>query len=219
MKIIVLADIHGCLDYLPGIARELADADLVLLAGDITMFGGEAQVQRVIEALETHNQNILAVHGNCDLPAVEDHLRACEIDLDCRCVSRGGVVFAGLGGALPCPGSSPNESSETLLAERLAEIKPALREAGAFVFLTHQPPAGTKVDGVEGRHTGSTAIREFILDMRPILAVSGHMHEAFGTDMLGGTLLVNPGPFRHGRYAVIELEDGRVRSTSLFPRE
>jgi len=135
MKIIVLADIHGCLDYLPGIVRELADADLVLLA------------------------------------------------------------------------------------ERLAEIKPALREAGAFVFLTHQPPAGTKVDGVEGRHTGSTAIREFILDMRPILAVSGHMHEAFGTDMLGGTLLVNPGPFRHGRYAVIELEDGRVRSTSLFPRE
>jgi hypothetical protein len=37
------------------------------------------------------------------------------------------------------------------------------------------------------------------------LAVSGHIHEAYGTDQIGSTLLVNPGPFRNGRYATIDI--------------
>ena len=41
MKIIALTDIHGHLGYLPQIAPQLAGADLVLIAGDLTTFGGE----------------------------------------------------------------------------------------------------------------------------------------------------------------------------------
>ncbi len=216
MKIIALADIHGCLDYLDGIAADLAAADIVLLAGDITNFGAQSQANRVISALEAHNPNILAVHGNCDLPAVEEYLDACQISLDHCCKTVRGLAFAGLGGSLPCPGATPNESAEGVLSARLEQLKAAVAAAGAFVFVSHQPAWGTAVDGLESRHTGSRAIRQFILETRPILAVSGHIHEAVATDMLGATLLLNPGPFRQGRCAVIEIDDNRVVDARLI---
>jgi hypothetical protein len=217
MKIIVLADIHGCLDYVGGIARELAAADVVLVAGDITTFGGEPRAHRVIGALEKHNPNILAVHGNCDLPAVEEYLNACEIALDCRCVTVDGLGFAGLGGSLPVPGTTPNESSEDVLNARLEKLKQTVNATRPFVFVSHQPPWGTRLDAVDGRHTGNPTIRQFILETQPILAVSGHIHEAFATDTLGAAFLINPGPFRHGRYAVVEIQNGQVQNAHLHP--
>ena len=111
MKIIALADIHGHLDYLPQIAPQLANADLVLIAGDITTFGGEPHAHRIVSSLEMHNPNILAVHGNCDQQSVEEYLHICEIALDGRCRTVDGVVFAGLGGALAGSGTTPNIAS------------------------------------------------------------------------------------------------------------
>ncbi|RKX77183.1 MAG: metallophosphoesterase, partial [Spirochaetes bacterium] len=37
--------------------------------------------------------------------------------------------------------------------------------------------------------------------------ISGHIHESVGIDRLEDTLLVNPGAFKSGRYALIELEE------------
>ncbi len=218
MRLIVLADIHNCLDYLGSVAGELAAADVVLIAGDITTFGGQPQANTVIGALEAHNPTILAVHGNCDLPTVEEYLDVCEIALDYRCVKVKGLAFAGLGGSLPAPGSTPNESSEDVFEDRLEKLKEEVRTAGPFVFVSHQPPWGTRLDAVETRHTGSRAIRRFIEETSPVLAVSGHIHEAVGTDTLGNTLLLNPGPFRHGRYALVDIDDGQVKGVQLRPQ-
>jgi len=75
-----------------------------------------------------------------------------------------------------------------------------------MVLVTHQPAWGTTVDlQASTRHKGSRSVRSFIEDYQPILAVSGHIHEAYGTDQIGSTLLVNPGPFRNGRYATIDI--------------
>ena len=48
MIIVALADIHGGLDYLPAISSELEAADLVLIAGDITNFGGADEAERIL---------------------------------------------------------------------------------------------------------------------------------------------------------------------------
>ena len=216
MKIIALTDIHGRLDYLPQIAPELAGADLVLIAGDITTFGGEPHAHRIVSSLEIHNPNILAVHGNCDQQSVEEYLHLCEIALDGRCRTIDGVAFAGLGGSLPCPGTTCNESPESEFTARLEELKSQIDRDRPLVFVSHQPPWGTKLDTVgTDRHTGSKAIRNFILETQPICALSGHIHEAATTDTLRDTTLINPGPFAHGRYAYIEIEDNTVKTAQL----
>ncbi len=216
MKIIALTDIHGHLDYLPQIAPQLARADLVLIAGDITTFGGEPHAHRIVSSLERHNPNILAVHGNCDQQTVEEYLHLSEIALDGRCVTVDSVAFAGLGGSLPCPGTTPNESRESQFAARLEELKSQINRDRPLVFVSHQPPHGTKLDTASAdRHTGSQAIRNFILETQPILALSGHIHEAVTTDTLQDTTLINPGPFAHGRYAYIEIEDNTVKTAQL----
>ena len=85
----------------------------------------------------------------------------------------------------------------------------------SFVLMTHQPAWGTKVDTVgEDQHTGSIAIRDFIEKNKPLLAISGHIHEAAGVDSIGDTVVINPGPLRLGRYAYIQIE-GRTVSAEI----
>ena len=216
MKIIALTDIHGHLEYLPQIAPQLAAADLVLIAGDITTFGGEPLAHKIVSSLEIHNPNILAVHGNCDRESVEEYLHLCEIALDGRCRTVNGVAFAGLGGSLAGSGTTPNESPESEFAARLEELKSQIDRDRPLVFVSHQPPWGTKLDAIGAdRHTGSKAIRNFILETQPILALSGHIHEAATTDTLQNTTLINPGPFARGRYAYIEIEHNTVKTAQL----
>ena len=72
MIIIALTDIHGKIDYLPAISDSLQQADLVLIAGDITNFGGRDRAERIISSISQYSKQILAVSGNCDSPSVEE---------------------------------------------------------------------------------------------------------------------------------------------------
>ena len=112
MVIITLADIHGQINNLSAIAECLTEANLILIAGDITHFGGRDEAMRILSALSKYNTSILAVPGNCDRPGVDDYLRTENINLSCNCVNINGLTFVGVGGSLPCPGNTPNEVSE-----------------------------------------------------------------------------------------------------------
>jgi len=213
LKIIALADIHGDENLIPLIHKPLKEADLVLLAGDITNFGGREDIRRVLGVLTRYNPRILAVHGNCDLPAVEETLQQMDINLDSRCKTINHINFIGIGGSLPCPGLTPNEIGDDIFQEILGSFSKVENTDLPVVLVTHQPPYGTRVDAVSpDRHTGSRAIRHFIEQCQPILAVCGHIHEARGVDKINHTTLVNPGPFCKGFYAVIEMDGQSVKA-------
>ncbi len=97
--------------------------------------------------------------------------------------------------------------------------EPALRDN--LVVIAHHPPANTLLDLLPGgAHAGSPSIRAFLEAERPLLAVSGHIHEGRAIDTLGETTLVNPGPLCDGYYAVAEITGGKngpfkVASVSL----
>lgn len=212
MKIVALTDIHGRVQAADLIADDLKSADLVILPGDLTTFGKREEATQIVDAVRKHNANVLAVMGNCDYPEVEQYLTD-----EGLCIHRShrrvnGVVFAGLGGSLKCPIPTLNEWTEEQVAEHLeAAVKGAPADV-PLVLVSHQPARNTITDlAANGGHVGSTAVRDFIERRKPILCLSGHIHEAQGTDSIGPTTLVNPGPFMEGRYVVVEIDGDACR--------
>lgn len=212
MKIIALADIHNGLGYLPAAKEDIAAADLILVAGDITNFGGETQARYVMCELRKCNRNIFAVMGNCDAPEVGGYLAEEGFGINCNCQEFGSINFVGLSGSIDSSRPQLGDSLEEHFSNSLAEIERQIAGVDPLVLVTHQPARSTAVENGRG---GSDAIYDFIERRQPILAVSGHIHEAAGKDTVGKCTLVNPGPFHDGSYASIEIEGGKVKEVRI----
>lgn len=220
MKILAVTDIHGSTDKLRGMTRELREADLILIAGDMTNFGGAVEAAAVLGEFMNYNRQIRAVPGNCDTDEVRHYLSRQGLSLHFRSEEWGGYRLAGAGGALAGPGHTPTTFSDAEYERLLEGLSEKCEPEGAggreLLMVAHQPPYKTKADRIMGvKHGGSRALRRFIEEHRPLLYLTGHIHEAVSADRLGDTLILNPGPFRSGRYAVIELSGGRVADYSL----
>lgn len=204
MKILALADIHGNSKDIPALAEAAKACDAIVLAGDITDFGSRQQAQAVLAALNKFGKPVLGVPGNCDPPQVEEVLRQQGSDIIQTPVKIGNVLFVGLPYGI-------SEKDTPQYADRISES-----DAPKVVLVSHEPAWGTDVDVQTSiHHKGSQAVRSFIERVQPACAVSGHIHEACGTDQLGDTLLVNPGPFRNGRYAIIDITEESVHAKLL----
>lgn len=116
-----------------------------------------------------------------------------------------GYTLGGLSGSLPVQGGplELDEDEYLVLTKNLGPVD---------VLISHQPPINTKTDlACDGstetgtRNIGSVAIRKYIEETRPLLALVGHVHESLGIDTIGRTTVVNPGPFMAGNYAEVVL--------------
>jgi len=220
MIIAALTDLHGDVSPLRGIADDLAAADVVVITGDVTHFGRRAEAARVIEAVRKYNSRVLAVPGNCDYPEVAALLTEEGINLDCTVREIDGVTFAGIGGSLPCPGTTPNEMTDDEMNARLERLGRVLPSGRPLVVAAHQPPHGTEADLLaSGVHVGSRSLRAFIEKHSPLICFTGHIHEGrtidtvvatgtvVATDTVVATKVVNPGPLGYGHHAVAEISN------------
>ncbi len=196
MIIVGLADIHGQGGMISAMGEELAGADVVLIAGDITDFGNEEAAGKIVSQIRKYNDQILAVSGNCDASGVSRYLTAEGINLNQECVVINSVAFVGIDAS----GENGKDQVESFKAKGLnGEQK---------VLLSHYPPMGTSLDVVNGgKHIGKAAILDFIERQEPELVLCGHVHEARGIDRMGRTTLVNPGPMMRGAYLYAEITD------------
>ena len=102
-----------------------------------------------------------------------------------------GVSFFGLGGGVPVTpfGDWSFDLSEEQAA-KLLEVCP-----DHAVLVSHSPPKGLVDRSSSGQSLGSTAVRDLILQKKPLLVVSGHVHASAGKSAtLNGTPIVNAGP-------------------------
>jgi|GEM_PF-413744 len=74
-------------------------------------------------------------------------------------------------------------------------------ERGRTLINFHMPPLNTRLDeskvGGKRTHVGSKAVVDLIREFSPFLGLHGHVHDSFGQQRLGETLVVNPGSAHH----------------------
>jgi Icc-related predicted phosphoesterase len=213
------ADAHGNqagLDWFYSVAGE-RQPDLVCFLGDFVNRGPMEFIKDALFDLRRLAPHSFVIPGNWDpreMLIELDHLSTDGMrNLHKHAAYCLGYRFAGLGGSIPTPhGGSPFEGGgDDAFADPLRMHLPA------DVWLLHQPLAGLRDKTAAGPNVGSDSLRELWEEQaqKPLLVLSGHIHEAGGVDVWGGTTFVNPGPLTdQGGYgpacAWITLEGGSV---------
>jgi Icc-related predicted phosphoesterase len=217
LEILHFTDIHGAYYLFNSFQKIASKADLIVLSGDITHFGKAEEARKIIDSLNQFNTNILAVAGNCDYPVVDTYLDETGTGIHLKIIEFGGYFFTGISGSLPCPGKTPFEYTESEVAHWLQHLSTCINDDKPLILVSHQPPINTINDQVNPLdHVGSAVIREFIQNKKPLLCLTGHIHEGIGIDSIGNCKVINPGPFRYGNYARIVLTDQDVTEMEIL---
>lgn len=198
-KLFVCSDLHASEEALEalGTAAGSDDFDAVVICGDFTTYGSLDFVRKVLAAFDT---KVLAVPGNCDTRTTVDVLEAAGASIHGRRQEVDGTTFFGFGGAVPSPHNMPFEVEE---ADIVAGLRGACTRRG--VMVTHMPAKGMNDLVRSGKHAGSEGILRVAEECEPVLALSGHFHEAMGVVTRKGTVFLNPGSARDGFYATVVL--------------
>ena len=214
MKIAAFGDIHnsiGAIDKVP-----LDRFDLVIITGDLTNFGGRDDARKILDAVQSKVENILAVPGNLDHPPVLDLLEELDMSIHGKGKILEGIGFFGCGGSNVTPFNTPIEFSEEELLSLLKKAHEHVKDARLHILVSHTPPKDSGLDRIgSGAHVGSQAVREFIEETQPALCLTGHIHEAKGEATIGATKVINPGMLQDGGWIEIHVTDGLTVSTVL----
>ena len=206
MKLTVVSDLHDSVEHLEVLRRSCVSADALVVCGDFTTFGDRERIQAMADALSVEGKPCYFVIGNCDTMAVDEALDG-WLNLHGRVLSLDGWLLAGIGGSLPCPGHTPSEFSEGAFERLLESIREECgSRADRLILVCHQPPFGTGADLLPGgQHVGSRTLRAFIDRVQPACCLAGHIHEAASRSVVGRTVVLNPGAFKQGCVATLDL--------------
>ncbi|MGH7863366.1 MAG: metallophosphoesterase [Candidatus Binataceae bacterium] len=208
MKIISFGDVHMATRNLGRMTGILRDADLIIVSGDLTNFGGADDARKVIDDVRRACPNVLALPGNLDNREVIPFLEREGIALHGIGLVRDGVAIFGCGGSNITPFNTPTELSEDEIYETLVRGYQLVKDHRPLLMICHPPPFDTKCDRIRsGKPVGSTAARRFIQEFMPDVCISGHIHESAGVDHIGPTTILNAGPFKGGGYIVVNTRE------------
>ncbi len=216
MRIVAISDLHfkkGYDDKLNSLTQTIGKADLVLIAGDLTHFGAEAELDTILSILSNVSTNIYAVPGNCDTIAVAESLKARGVSLEGKAAIADECLINGLGGVPQWRkvdyGFTEEELLQTLNQGADSAMALLNERPGGYIriLLTHVPPYGSKADrAMFMKHVGSKAVAEHIEQNQYDLCICGHIHECVGVSMFNDVPLINCGPARRGYYVIINIE-------------
>ncbi|MFQ6094833.1 MAG: metallophosphoesterase [Candidatus Bathyarchaeia archaeon] len=203
-------DFHGSEEAFRSLASkaEETNAEILVICGDITHFGSLQDARYLLSLLVGLRLPVLFVPGNCDPPS----LAAVEVE-GAICIhgsfrSYNDVTFFGFGGGPISPFDTPFEMTEEEMTDFFSRKADEAVVNQRFILVSHTPPKDTRLDRIySGRHVGSRSVRRFIEERKPSAVFCGHIHEARGVDKIGETIVVNPGPARHGCYALVSVND------------
>ena len=209
MKIISFGDVHEDTNNLIKIKSELENADLIVISGDLTNYHGKVEAKKVLESIKRYNKRLLAQYGNLDQPEVNEYLTGEGINLHGNGYVFGDVGIFGCGASSQTPFNTPSEISESDIEKYLVNGYIKVKDAKWKIMVCHTPPKDTAIDIIRsGIHVGSSTVRDFIVQYKPDVCISGHIHESRGKDKVGDTIVLNAGMFRDGWYIEVAIDKG-----------
>lgn len=192
MKLLLFSDLHCDAEASRQLVRRSDEADVLIGAGDFATC--RRKIHITLEILSAVEKPAVLVAGNAESA---EELREAAAGWKSAVVLHGeqteieGVVFFGLGGAVPKTpfGEWSWDFSEEEATGLLQECPP-----GA-VLVTHSPPYGVVDTNRDGVHLGSRAVRAAIERTGPQLVVCGHIHDCWEeTGRIDNTPVINAGP-------------------------
>ncbi|MFT7615733.1 MAG: Icc-related predicted phosphoesterase [Candidatus Woesearchaeota archaeon] len=197
MRILAFADLHADMDAFAQLEKKAKkhEVELIVCAGDFTIFG--MHTKEIFEKIAALPVPVILIHGNHEnenqvKKFATEHKNVIWLHKDTHEYKN--FVFIGFGGG----GFSKTEPGFVEFAKNHMNKK-------NVILVTHQPPFETNLDRLdEDWYVGNSDFKEFIEQVQPIVAISGHIHDnEYKKDVIKKTLLINPGPV--GR--VLEIEE------------
>jgi Icc-related predicted phosphoesterase len=215
MRLLYFSDLHNDTSAAEAVARDSANVDVVVGAGDYCNI--HRGLESTLAILARVNCPCILVAGNAE---TTDELRnACRKHshlhvLHGEEVTLEGITFFGIGGGIPVTpfGAWSYDFTEEEAAELL---RPCPK---GCILVSHSPPKGVLDMSSRGLSLGSTAVAEAIRHIHPIVVVCGHIHESGGKSaMMGSSVVVNAGP-RFPQICVVNPTDDGEWTIDWKPR-
>lgn len=170
-------------------------------------------LETLLEQIDMESVLTVVMPGNDDDLAVDGVIKDYEdrgiiFPLE-RAITIGGFETISLAHTNPTPWDTPRETDERQLARLIKKEVSRLADPHRSIFNFHCPPYGTRLDlapeldrnlrpvtvagQVSFKPVGSKAVRDAITKYKPVLGMHGHIHESYGAEKLGETLILNPG--------------------------
>lgn len=213
MKIVSFGDVHMAVKQMEKIAVELSTADLIILSGDLTNFGGCVEAKQVLAAARSYCPAVLALPGNLDRPEVIEFLQNEQAALHGQHQRIHDLGVFGCGGSNITPFHTPLEYQDEELGAILSQAYTEAADAPLQLMVSHTPPYATLLDRLtDGTPVGSLSVRQFIVQHQPRICITGHIHESPGIDFIGRTKILNAGPFSAGGYIVVHCQGDKMHA-------
>ena len=211
MKFLVFTDLHQNMQQVPRLVSiaESKGAEFVVCLGDITDFGTGEEAADILSRFPV---KVYAIPGNCDPLDLPEKISGVAEDMHGNMAEIDGYRFVGLGGSNITIFNTPFELEEDDIYDGLEG-----NCDDGMILMTHVPSYGILDQIPSGLNVGSPAVKKIVDEFHPILAMSGHIHEAIGVVEENGTVFVNPGPAKEGYCAVITIDAGAVKVDMIGP--
>lgn len=212
-------DIHEDISLLSEIP-DLADADGVIISGDITNRGGTKKADQIMQSIYGINPNIYAQIGNMDRAEVTDYLEEKGWNIHARGkLLADNIGIMGVGYSTPTPFRTPSEVPDAMLEQWLNKGYEQIKHLPKLILVAHDPPFGSKAAVLpSGENVGNKSVLEFIRRVQPDICLTGHIHEAASEDFIGKTKVLNPGMLCMGGYALIRFKNERLEAKLMYVR-
>lgn len=213
LSILAGSDLHGAFGGLEWFcAQALAlRPDLIVFLGDFVTGGPLSFVRESLRDLRGLAPHCCVIPGNWDpreaLPLMDAEAYDGLRHLHKHTAFLAGYSMLGLGGGATTPvGTTPLEMPDAALAAPFPALLPA------DIWLLHNPLYGFCDTVASGDHAGSPELARIYAEQvdRPLLVLSGHIHEARGTQVQAPTVFANPGALVNRQAAWITLVDDEV---------